>query len=149
MSNHLNTFSCLFFSIIYRLKQISRLKLVAIFREVVRHQQLGLHLGAKESFCLHRGRIETSRVYELERRRGNEGGKRWADILVGKLVVAGKSSELPASIAPPTASTAPDAPTAPTTSTSQKPTSHSHSSRKNAYIVWDYFNGGHGSPEKC
>ena len=66
-------------------------------------------------------------------------------ILAGKLIVTGKSYELPATIEP---SSAPSTLIAPFAPTCQKPVSHSDRSRLDASIVWDHFNGGPGNSEK-
>ena len=71
--------------------------------------------------------------------------KRREDILAGKMVVTGKSSEVPAALEPTVVAIPPPAPLA---STTQKAKNKLHRSRQNVSIVWDHFNGGHWNPEK-
>jgi hypothetical protein len=92
--------------------------------------------------------LKLQQYIESKEEEARKSEKRREDILAGKLVVTGKSSEEPVAVEPTTVAIPPTAPTAPTTSTTHKAQNQSNRSRQNASIVWDHFNGGPGNKEK-
>jgi len=134
----------LFFSIIRKLKRISRLK-TASYISWFGINNLGCTWEQKNNFFGTAADLKLQEYIKLKEEEATKAGKRREDILAGKLGVTSKYYELPAAIEPPTA---PTAPTAPIASTCQRPDSQSHRSRQNASNGWDHFNGGPGNPEK-
>ena len=88
-----------------------------------------MYLGAKEPFRRPVTDLKLQEYIKLKEEEAVKAEERRVDIIACKLVVTGKSSELPGSTEPPSAETTLAAPIASTAPTSQKPTSHSHRSR--------------------